>query len=253
MEKDFKDRETVVDTSPAETAEETKTATLAEDGKAEGTNNVTADVTGNEKNSSKGKIIAFGIIGVIIVLFAAIFIIAVMNNSEKKKVPQSNEPQVVSTEEKVETTDNVQPSEETTPVEEATEEVSKETVDETTGEIAETEKIAETDETAETAEEWASQPDNDEVGLVIWSESKGNQFVTDKKFSYEGATDDEKFAIPYRTAIMKILVNKEEPALIETESGSYYEINVTGDKTDIMLRANNPDGSASAYVYYIKK
>ena len=102
-------------------------------------------------------------------------------------------------------------------------------------------------------EEWASQPDNDEVGLVIWSESKGNQFVTDKKFSYEGATDDEKFAIPYRTAIMKILVNKEEPALIETESGSYYEINVTGDKTDIMLRANNPDGSASAYVYYIKK
>lgn len=267
MEKDFKNRKDVVDTNSVETAGETKTVIQAEEREAEGINTYDTVASVEEKKTSIGKFIALGgavVIAIVLIsgLFTGFFI-TIKNNSEKEKVPQNNEVQVTSIAEKEETTQNdAVPTEETTPmVKETTETTSEETVEENTEEVAETEETAETEESAEMEEtentvsweEWASQPDNDEVGLVIWSKSKGNQFVTDKKFSYKGATNDEKFAVPYRTAIMKILVNKEEPVLTETESGSYYEINVTEDDNMIMLRVNNPDGSASAYVYHVKK
>lgn len=104
---------------------------------------------------------------------------------------------------------------------------------------------------------WATQPDNDDIVLVVWNEKNKTQKKLSNGEKYIIQTGD-KLAIPRRTTIMTIHVGKQD---VYFNADGYAEIAVEGNdwvEVDILYKVEDGTGEYgdnkeySIYEYFLK-
>jgi len=140
----------------------------------------------------------------------------------------------------------VQAEVEVQPTEEVVEESSEVVMEETTTEDPKVEMVD--------FETWAKQEDHDDVCLVVWNEELGIQeivpTVEESKKTYK-IQEGDKFAIPHRSNISYILINKVQCPPFD-ESG-YSEISLKqGELTRMNIAYTNEAGEEDILTYLFK-
>lgn len=102
-------------------------------------------------------------------------------------------------------------------------------------------------------ETWAKQEGNDEICLVVWNEELGVQeimpTIEETKKTYQ-IQDGDKFAIPFREAIIDIKINGETGIFPDTE---YLELLLPqGELTKVCITYRNEEGEYEFLNYGFK-